>query len=123
MGLLLALSAGLDSTRSAPSLSIRAAQAEQLPVNGPAAVLFQQRLAAKTIRYCPFHPDYRRTIQPLRNRVQRFINRRFYRSRYYVAQTLASYAQAARDEVALEALTAELEQVVQETMQPEVLGV
>lgn len=62
-------------------------------------------------------------FNPLRNHVQRFINRRFYRSQYDAARTLASFAQTARDEVALETLTVELERVVQETMQPETLSI
>lgn len=59
---------------------------------------------------------------PLRRRVQRFIDRRFYRAGYDAAQMLARFGQRARDEVELEALTAELVQVVQETMQPKRLS-
>ncbi|UCC53392.1 MAG: hypothetical protein JSV68_05375, partial [Anaerolineaceae bacterium] len=55
---------------------------------------------------------------PLRQRIQGFIDRRLYRRRYDAAQTLARFSQTAREEVELEALTAELVQVVQETMQP-----
>ena len=39
--------------------------------------------------------------------------------KYDAAQNLAQFARTAREEVELEALTAELVQVVQETMQPE----
>ncbi len=58
-------------------------------------------------------------FNPLRQRVQAFIDRRFFRSKYDAAQTLARFAQKARDEVEIDALTAELVSVVQETMQPE----
>lgn len=58
-------------------------------------------------------------FQPLRRRVQNFIDRRFYRKHYDTAQTLAEFAQHARDEVDLEELSMSLVQAVQETMQPE----
>jgi len=56
---------------------------------------------------------------PLRRRVQAFIDRRFYRQKYDAQQVLAQFAQTARDETDMDALTAELVRVVQETMQPE----
>ena len=55
---------------------------------------------------------------PLRQRVQAFIDRRFFRQKYDAQQVLAQFAQTARDEVAMEALTAELTHVIQETIQP-----
>jgi hypothetical protein len=56
---------------------------------------------------------------PLRQRVQAFIDRRFYRQKYDAQQVLAQFAVVARDETDMDKLTAELVRVVQETMQPE----
>ena len=56
---------------------------------------------------------------PVRNRLQEFIDRRFYRRKVDAALALAAFSRAARDEVDLERLTQRLAQVAQETMQPE----
>jgi hypothetical protein len=48
---------------------------------------------------------------------------RFYGEKYDAQQVLAQFALTARDETDLDALTAELVRVVQETMQPEHVSV
>ncbi len=60
---------------------------------------------------------------PLRRRVQATIDRRFFRQKYDAEQVLARFAATARDETDLDALTAELARVIQETMQPESVSV
>ena len=61
-------------------------------------------------------------ILPLRNRIQAFIDKRFYRRKYDAAQTLAAFATVARDETDLNALTDKLAGAIQETMEPETVS-
>jgi hypothetical protein len=56
---------------------------------------------------------------PLRRRVQKFIDRRFYRRKYDAAQLLAAFASSTRDEADLERVAAALLQVTRTAMQPE----
>jgi hypothetical protein len=58
-------------------------------------------------------------FNPLRMRVQEFIDRRFYRQKYNAEQALAHFAAVARDEVAMENLSAAVIKVAEETMQPQ----
>ena len=62
-------------------------------------------------------------FNPLRNRIRAAIDRRLYRKKYDAQQVLAEFAITARDETDMNALTAELARVVQETMAPEQVSV
>jgi hypothetical protein len=62
-------------------------------------------------------------FNPVRRRVQTFIDRRFYREKVDAQRALAQFASTARKEVSMELLTAELTGVIQETMQPETVSI
>jgi len=57
-------------------------------------------------------------FQPLRRRIRAIVDRRFYRSKYDAARTVAAFSSTLRQEVDLERLREQLLAVVQETIQP-----
>jgi hypothetical protein len=57
-------------------------------------------------------------FQPLRHRLQKIVDRRFYRSKYDAAKTLEAFSATLRNEVDLSQLREHLITVVQDTMQP-----
>ncbi len=57
-------------------------------------------------------------FNPLRRRIQAFIDRRFFRKKYDAAKVLEGFSMTLREETGLDRLTPELLGVVRETMQP-----
>ncbi|HEX6710550.1 MAG TPA: hypothetical protein VF068_09460 [Rubrobacter sp.] len=58
-------------------------------------------------------------FDPLRRRIQSFIDRRFYRRKYDAAKMLAAFSSRLREETDLDSLSDEVLGVVRETLQPE----
>ena len=58
-------------------------------------------------------------FNPLRARIQEFIDRRFFRSKYNAEKTLVDFAAVARDEVDMVRLSDSLLSVIEKTIQPE----
>jgi hypothetical protein len=58
-------------------------------------------------------------FNPLRRRIQGFVDLRFYRRKYDAAKTLEAFSAKLRDETNIDALNSELLSTVRETIQPE----
>ena len=57
-------------------------------------------------------------FNPLRRRIQSFIDKRFYRRKYDARKTLEAFSARLRDDTDLDTLNNHLVEVVSETMQP-----
>src|SRR5215203_7198944 len=57
-------------------------------------------------------------FSPLRQRIQRFIDRSFYRSKYDAAKTLQEFGATLRDATDLDGLTEKVTGVIRKTVQP-----
>jgi hypothetical protein len=62
-------------------------------------------------------------FNPLRKRVQEFIDRRFYRKRYDIEKIIEAFSSSLRDQVEIEQLTSRLTEVVKEALQPVQLSI
>ena len=61
-------------------------------------------------------------FNPLRRRIQGFIDRRFYRKKYDAAMVLEAFSERLRDETDFDTLSEDLTNVARETVQPEFIS-
>jgi len=97
---------GLTAFLAASYLSVVIVLQAVLPTNDSDASIAVSTLAAAAL------------FRPARTRIQQTIDRRFYRSRYDARRTLEGFGAQLRNEVDLEAVSADLIDVVGTTMRP-----
>jgi hypothetical protein len=90
-------------------VSVIALQALFVRITGQASTL---AVAASTLAIAAL-------FQPLRGRVQTFIDRRFFRKKYDAQQVLAQFAQRVQQEADLDTISADVLDTVQETLEPD----
>jgi hypothetical protein len=61
-------------------------------------------------------------FNPLRRRVQAFVDRRFNRSRYDLSRTIEAFSQRLSSEVDLDEIGRDLQSVTAESMHPKTMG-
>jgi hypothetical protein len=57
-------------------------------------------------------------FRPARAKIQAFIDRRFYRSKYDAQRALADFSAKMREQIDLDSLTSEMAAVIRDTVQP-----
>jgi hypothetical protein len=82
------------------------------------ALVFKEQLSHNPVTIVASTLVSAALFQPLRFRIQKIIDRRFYRRKYNTARTLTAFSATLRNEVDVDQLQEQVLAVVEETMQP-----